>query len=169
MAWLRPRPAVLLLKPFYSPGRIHQFLLPGKEGMAAGTDFQTDLGFRRASLKLVATGTGYQDLVILGMNAFFHVHLCNSGARISLSGVRNKLLVYARLSHVAISIFVRGMAVSAMTQSRPSPGFRREILGIQESQNELFSTCPFFEFLGFLGFLDSFSFRPAGAEYVAAL
>jgi hypothetical protein len=67
--------AVSPLEALDASGGIDQLLLSREEGVARGTHFQPYFGLGGAGLKLVAASAGYQHIVILGMNRFFHFNL----------------------------------------------------------------------------------------------
>ncbi len=66
---------VLTTKPLHAPGRIHQFLLTGEEGMAVGADFHTNRLPGRTSGETDPAGTGYRHLMVLRMNLRFQFSL----------------------------------------------------------------------------------------------
>jgi hypothetical protein len=56
-------------------GRVDQFLLSGEEGMALGTDFNTDIGLGGTNGHFVAAGATNDGFFIVGMNSAFHLIL----------------------------------------------------------------------------------------------
>ncbi len=66
---------VLLPESFYPACSIHKLLLPGKKRMACGAYFNMLYVNRRLCLDLVSAGTGYDNVFILRMYAFFHLKL----------------------------------------------------------------------------------------------
>ena len=63
---------ISLLEAVYASAGINQLLLAGKERMALGTNFNPDLALGGTGLKGITTGTLYNSLFIIGMNAFSH-------------------------------------------------------------------------------------------------
>jgi hypothetical protein len=63
---------VFFLKPLHPSGGVHQFLFAGKKGMALGTDLYSDLLLSRAGGKFRPAGAAGSDLMVGGMNFFFH-------------------------------------------------------------------------------------------------
>jgi hypothetical protein len=57
---------------FYATGRIDKFLLSGEERMAGGTDLHSHFFIDTADGYFVAAGTDGINLIILGMDIFFH-------------------------------------------------------------------------------------------------
>jgi hypothetical protein len=73
--------AVSSFEPFHAPCGIDELLLPGKEGMAGGTDFRTDLWFGGTGLEAVAAQTFHRDILVFGVDSFSHIFLlsgCNA-------------------------------------------------------------------------------------------
>lgn len=66
--------AVFAAETLHASGRIHQLLFAGEIRMAVGADFDGDLLAGRPSLVLGAAGTGDRHLIVLRMDACFHVH-----------------------------------------------------------------------------------------------
>src|SRR5262249_60759455 len=66
---LRPE---LLREPLDAPFRVDQLLAPREERVAVRTDFQVQLGLRRARLPGRAARAPHVDVVVLRMNAFLH-------------------------------------------------------------------------------------------------
>jgi hypothetical protein len=58
---------------------IHQLLLSGEKRVTGRAQLQANIRFGRAGFELVAAGAGYQDFMVFGMNAFFHISLENKG------------------------------------------------------------------------------------------
>jgi hypothetical protein len=65
---------VFLPETFDPTGGVHQLLLTGEEGVAAGTNLHLDILRRRAGFYDAAAGTGYRGRFILGMNLCLHFH-----------------------------------------------------------------------------------------------
>lgn len=63
---------VTLLELLDPTGGINKFLLACEKRMACRTDFDLDLTHNGTELHLVAAGTDRLNLVIFGMNSFFH-------------------------------------------------------------------------------------------------
>ena len=63
---------ILFPKTFNTPCCVNQFLFAGKKRMTFGAYFNTDIGFGRTDLYLVATGTPYAGISVVRMNAVFH-------------------------------------------------------------------------------------------------
>jgi hypothetical protein len=64
---------VFSLELIYTTGRIDQLLLSGEEGVAAGTDFHTDIAFVRGTrCERVATGANDIQFVVGRVNTDFH-------------------------------------------------------------------------------------------------
>jgi hypothetical protein len=57
---------------FYPAGRINKFLLAGEKRMAGGTDLHSHFRIDAADGYFVAAGAYGIDLMILGMDIFFH-------------------------------------------------------------------------------------------------
>src|SRR5262245_36782562 len=64
--------AVLLLEALDAPGRVHQLLLAGEEGMALRADFHPDVRSGGAGVNDLAAGARNGRLDILGMNTGLH-------------------------------------------------------------------------------------------------
>ena len=65
--------AVALLEFVNAAGRIHKFLLPGKEGVAGGANAELDVLTCRACLVGGATSTDDGCFLIVGMNFWLHL------------------------------------------------------------------------------------------------
>src|SRR6267378_1846928 len=66
--------SVLAPETLDAAGGIHELLLAGKERMASGADFHTDVALMGgAGDKRVTTGAMNSDLVVAGMDGCFHV------------------------------------------------------------------------------------------------
>src|SRR5690349_21176607 len=64
---------VLLFEAVDASGGVDQLLLPGKEGVAGGTDFHADIALvRRARLEDMAAGADDVDFVVSGVNSSLH-------------------------------------------------------------------------------------------------
>jgi hypothetical protein len=63
------------MEAFNTSGRVNQLLFSRKERMAGRTEFQPDFLFGGASFKLVAAGAGNNNVMVFGMNSFFHINL----------------------------------------------------------------------------------------------
>ena len=64
---------IFLLKSLNPSGGIQKFLFPGKEGMAVGTDFNTDLLLGTLRFKGRSTGTFNHRFKDFGMHILFHL------------------------------------------------------------------------------------------------
>jgi hypothetical protein len=63
---------VFFTEPLNSARRIYQFLFPGKEGMALGTNFDFDVLLGGPCLKGCPAGAFDGGFLVLGMNVLFH-------------------------------------------------------------------------------------------------
>ena len=70
-AWIKP--GIFFLEAIDTAGRVDQFLLPGKERMALGTDFNFDVLSGGSHVKCRAACTGSSRLCVFGMDVFFHL------------------------------------------------------------------------------------------------
>ncbi len=65
---------VLAAKALNAPGRVHQLLLAGKEGMAGSADFYADVALvSGAGDKCVPASAMHADLTVVRMDGCFHV------------------------------------------------------------------------------------------------
>ena len=63
----------ILFHKFFNPaGRVDQLLLPGKEGVAGGTDFHLDFLIHGAGFHLVPAGALRGNFLIFRMDILFH-------------------------------------------------------------------------------------------------
>ena len=63
----------ILLHKFFNPaGGVNQFLLTGKKGMAGGAYLNLHFRIDRSKLYFIPAGTLCCNLMVLGMDIFFH-------------------------------------------------------------------------------------------------
>jgi hypothetical protein len=63
---------ILFPETFDSPGGVDELLFSGEKGMALGTDFNSDIGFRGTDFDLIAAGASNGGLFVFGVNLAFH-------------------------------------------------------------------------------------------------
>src|SRR4029453_12754752 len=109
-------PLVLPLETLHAPGRVHELLLAGEEGMAVGADFHPDVRLGRARLDDLPAGAGDRRVHIFRMNA--HLHGANSSLEVlSLPATGQKRKTPA-VAPVASFPWVRGSAEHAVRRAR---------------------------------------------------
>src|SRR5450759_5653473 len=80
---------ILAAEALHAAGRVHELLLAGKEGVAGGADFYTDVALvGGAGDKCVAAGAMHPDLAVAGMDSCFHVSSETSTQTLNSTGVR---------------------------------------------------------------------------------
>jgi len=67
--------AVSFFEPFHATGGVEKLLLTGEKGMAGRADLCVDFRLGRAALEGVAAQAFHRDVLVLGMNSFFHIFL----------------------------------------------------------------------------------------------
>ena len=66
--------SVLAAETLDAAGGVHELLLAGKEGVAGGADFHSDVAFvGGAGDKCVTAGAVHADFAVAGMDGCFHV------------------------------------------------------------------------------------------------
>src|SRR5262245_25649424 len=65
-------PLVFSLESFHAAGCVDQFLFTGEEGVTFRTDFEMDLGLRRAGPESFSTSTSDDSIDVVRMDIWFH-------------------------------------------------------------------------------------------------
>ena len=121
------RLGVLALEAFHAPRGVEQLLLPGEEGVAVRANLETEevalIG--RARLEGIAAGAGYGYVVIIGVNAFFHVgSVAPAGLRSVKRGAPHSGVAWpaAKPPSYTIRAAVAKRGIRAHSEERPGDG-----------------------------------------------